>query len=105
MAKFIKIENTFGQYMFDCPGCNTHHCVWTDNRDNVTTWSFNGDVEKPTVSPSILVKYPANPNAIEQFKQWRTERICHSFITDGKIQFLSDCTHHLAGKTVDLNDI
>jgi len=43
--------------------------------------------------------------ASEEFKEWRTERICHSFITDGKIQFLSDCTHHLAGQTVDLNDI
>ena len=24
--------------------------------------------------------------------------------TDGRIQFLGDCTHHLAGQTVDLPD-
>lgn len=31
-----------------------------------------------------------------------TPKICHSFITDGEIQFLNDCTHKLAGHTVDL---
>jgi hypothetical protein len=30
--------------------------------------------------------------------------VCHSFVTDGKIQFLSDCTHALAGQTVALPD-
>ena len=28
--------------------------------------------------------------------------VCHSFITDGRIQFLNDCTHALAGHTVPL---
>jgi hypothetical protein len=28
--------------------------------------------------------------------------VCHSFVTDGRIQFLGDCTHALAGQTVDL---
>ncbi|MCP8600812.1 anaerobic dehydrogenase, partial [Acinetobacter baumannii] len=27
---------------------------------------------------------------------------CHLFLTDGKIQFLSDCHHELAGLTVDM---
>jgi hypothetical protein len=30
------------------------------------------------------------------------DRVCHSFVVDGRIQFLGDCTHHLAGQTVDL---
>jgi hypothetical protein len=30
---------------------------------------------------------------------------CHSFVTDGRIQFLSDSTHALAGQTVDLPEI
>lgn len=33
------------------------------------------------------------------------ESRCHSFITDGKIQYLSDCFHELAGQTVDLPEI
>lgn len=30
---------------------------------------------------------------------------CHSFVTDGKIQFLSDCSHAKAGMTIDLPEI
>jgi hypothetical protein len=30
------------------------------------------------------------------------ERQCHSFVTDGKIQFLPDCYHSLKGQTVEL---
>ena len=30
------------------------------------------------------------------------DTVCHSFVTDGRIQFLGDCTHSLAGQTVDL---
>jgi hypothetical protein len=29
-------------------------------------------------------------------------RRCHLFIRDGALQFLSDCTHKLAGQTVDM---
>ncbi len=32
------------------------------------------------------------------------ERRCHSFVKDGKIQYLKDCWHKLAGQTVDLPD-
>ena len=61
-------------------------------------------MESPTFTPSILVSYPANPNALEEFKEWRTERRCHSFVKDGMIQFLADSTHKLAGQTVPIPD-
>lgn len=32
----------------------------------------------------------------------RVGKVCHSFVTDGCIQYLGDCTHRLAGQTVDL---
>ncbi len=67
-------------------------------------WGWNGSMDAPTFTPSILVTYPANPEAIEEFKEWRTERRCHSFVTDGKIQLLSDCTHKMAGMTVEIPD-
>lgn len=95
MAKFEKIENTFGQYQFYCPGCKTYHAIWTDARDGVIPWSFNGDVNKPTVTPSILVRFPHKDEM----------DICHSFIRDGFIEFLSDCTHSLVGKTIELSDL
>lgn len=55
-------------------------------------WGWNGSYDAPTFTPSLLT--------------WAGElRRCHSFITDGKIQFLDDCTHSLAGQTVDLPEI
>jgi hypothetical protein len=57
-------------------------------------WQFNGDVEKPTFTPSLLAFNSPPPNGR-----------CHSFVKDGRIQFLGDCTHELKGQTVDLPDI
>ncbi len=83
----MKIKHTSDdRYTFNCPGCKEHH-VFNN------TWKFNGDYEKPTVTPSLLV---TNGNPLYR---------CHSFITDGRIQFLSDCTHELAGQTVDLIEL
>lgn len=96
MGVKVKITNDGGR-MFVCPGCKRPHMI--DNR-----WQISGSDEAPTFSPSILVNYPANPKASEEFKEWRTDRVCHSFVTDGRIQFLSDCTHNFAGQTVDLPD-
>jgi hypothetical protein len=28
--------------------------------------------------------------------------VCHSFVTEGRIEFLSDSTHELAGQTVPI---
>lgn len=73
-------------YMLWCPGCDELHQI--DNQ-----WTFNGDTERPTFGPSILVSGPGLP-----------ER-CHSFLVDGIWQFLSDCTHALAGQYVPMVDL
>ena len=83
----IEDEEKGPLWVFDCPGCHYSHPF--DKR-----WTFNGDVEKPTFSPSLLV-YGSPPH---------TPR-CHSFVRNGEIQFLSDSTHALAGKTVPLPDV
>lgn len=87
--------------MFWCPGCDNNHAV-SHGSGPGPRWVWNNDLVKPTLTPSILVTYPANPKAVEEFKEWRTERRCHSFVTAGRIRFLDDCTHSLAGQTVDL---
>lgn len=74
-----------GRTWFFCPGCQFAHRI--DGN-----WIFNGDLQRPTIRPSILVKQP-HPEG---------DRICHSFVTAGRIQFLGDCTHDLKGKTVEL---
>lgn len=57
-------------------------------------WKFNGDVFSPTFSPSILTTTPPN----EAGDNYRS----HSFIRDGKIQYLIDCSHEFACRTIDL---
>ena len=80
-----------GVVLFTCPGCGYCHGVWTNkNNPNDMTgahWRWNGDRHKPTFEPSILAT---------------GEHRCHSYVREGRIQFLSDCSHALAGQTVDL---
>jgi hypothetical protein len=75
-----------GAVSFECPGCGERHGININPRHR---WEFNGDKDRPTIRPSILV---------------RSGYYCHSFVTDGKIQYLSDCTHRLAGQTVEMLD-
>lgn len=84
---------------FDCPGCAVTHIVPTTG---LTAWEFNGNFDRPTLMPSILVY--DHDIMLEDGTKGRTFR-CHSYVTDGRIQFLGDCTHPLAGKTVDLPEI
>lgn len=87
--------------MFYCPGCKCNHVIYHGKGEG-QRWDWNGDVNYPTFHPSIKVTYPANPDADEEFKEWRKERLCHSFVTNGMIMFLADCTHELANQTVPL---
>lgn len=64
-------------------------------------WSWNGNTDKPTLKPSILTKGGRWDKEMTKY----TEYTCHSFVIDGMVQFLSDCTHENVNKTLDLNDI
>jgi hypothetical protein len=64
------------------------------NRAGTHCWSWNGDVENPTLKPSILTRTGAD-----------FEVICHSWVNDGKVQFLGDCSHELAGQTLELLNV
>lgn len=96
---------TNGRYYLFCPGCYEQskaanldegegcwllaslHCF------SANIHSFNGDMEKPTLSPSLLVSWSD-----------RTQYCCHSYVQDGTIRFLDDCTHGMKGQTVELMD-
>ena len=96
MAKLRKVQhNGHGpDYTFWCPGCECAHGIWTMKRGGTPNWEFNGREDKPTFSPSILVRYPNGATGKDE--------VCHSYVRDGQIQFLNDCTHKLAGQTVEL---
>lgn len=86
---------------FWCPGCDESHQVIIAGPK---AWNFNGDYEKPTFTPSYLINIKANPAANPKFRKGKylTGFCCHSFVTDGKIAYLADSTHALAGQTVPL---
>lgn len=88
---------------FQCPGCKTIHQITTAGVPN--PWGWDGSLERPTITPSVLVTWEANPDAAPEFSEWHKARRCHSFVRDGRIEFLSDSTHALAGQTVDLPEL
>ena len=83
--------------MFLCPGCRIYHTPVVNAPDGGPVWEFNQDLVRPTLSPSILVT--------GEFGEDRVPQRCHSFVRGGRIEFLSDCTHALAGQAVDLPPI
>jgi hypothetical protein len=98
--------------MFWCPGCETYHGVWLrgfeHHNPNNAGWDWNGSMERPTFSPSILVRgfrsiTDAEHAAIMSGVHVEpVPTVCHSFVRDGRIEFLGDCTHKLASRTVDM---
>ena len=80
-----------------CPACDFSHGfrVDLDGHGQWTSdyWTFDGNYERPTFSPSML----ANKDSADQYKPR-----CHSFLTEGVWGYLSDCTHAMAGMSVDV---
>jgi len=104
-----------GRHIMWCPGCDSLHAI-TVSMDG---WQFDGDTENPSFNPSILVRGKRfTATGEREYKEWQEQKypklvkdfdtketVCHSFITKGKWNFLADCTHNMAGKTVDMVDL
>lgn len=85
---------------FLCPGCDKPHGIYHSNDKG---WIWNGDLERPTFHPSVLIKRTmGNWKHADDPDYEEHDEVCHSFVTDGKIDFLPDSTHDLSGQTVDL---
>lgn len=98
MAVVKKIDKAPGLFQVECPGCDMPHQIHTQHHSgNGANWSFNDNMEKPTFSPSLLVRFT--------WGEEQKENICHSYIKDGQWQFLNDCTHELAGQTVAMLEV
>ncbi|WP_061958103.1 DUF6527 family protein [Cupriavidus pauculus] len=113
LSKVLR-ETAPGHLTFWCPGCKDSHSIRYGEGAG-PRWSWNGNAERPTFTPSVLVRsghyvpghengscwctyYAENPDEPHDFACG----ICHTFVTEGNIQFLGDCTHELAGKTVPM---
>jgi hypothetical protein len=91
-----KVYESATHWTVECPASG-HIEIPKDGR-----WIFNGDYERPSFHPSVnetrgkvdqtLAEMASDPNV------WRN----HVFIRDGHIEYLSDCTHEFAGRTVEI---
>lgn len=82
--------------VFWCPGCDKLHRIvfWQKMGESGPVWEWDQNLEAPTISPSILVTWTYGGDKVAH--------TCHSFLRAGRWEFLTDCTHDLAGQTVDM---
>ncbi len=100
-AKLRSIEG--GRLGYWCQGCESIHEVRVSQMGAVPPgpiWTWDGNVDAPTLSPSVLVTYSGKDAGEDDAPPER----CHTFIRAGMVQFLGDCTHALAGQTLPLPD-
>lgn len=78
---------------FECPGCGEMHAVTTTQKNSVgAQWTWNGNWELPTITPSIL-------------RRDENKTICHVVVSEGKAKFLPDCPHALSDTEVELPEL
>jgi len=87
--KVLNYKDELVGYGFYCMGCECSHVFYTSIQENRSVWRFDGNMESPTFSPSLLNTYPNGDR-------------CHLFLKGGKIQYLTDCYHNLKGQTIDM---
>jgi hypothetical protein len=81
-----------------CPRCDSLHMAYIDFPNHLgAKWHWDGNLDKPTLSPSVLCRLTDN-------------KVCHCHIRNGQIAFCSDTAPATygtpyAGKTVPLPDL
>ncbi len=83
---------------FICPGYiemvggSGLHMLPVNSTVKKPQWEWDGDLIRPTLSPSILTG-KGQP------------KICHGFLREGIFEFLGDCTHSLANQKIEIPDL
>lgn len=99
-------EVRYNALIFICPGCISGGPEHYDglhslpvnadsNEIGKPSWEWNGDLEFPTLRPSILTH--GSENGVYPR--------CHSWLTDGVFDFLSDSTHPFTGFKILIPDL
>lgn len=96
--------------MLWCPGCQyeddgvlvggLHMLPVSGDPGNRAAWTWDGSLEAPTLSPSILTRMGHRRQRMDGVLMDVGEFVCHSFLRAGVWEFLGDCTHALAGQSV-----
>ena len=101
------VRFVYGEGYYDCDVADATHVtlhmpgptglltlpvIQRGTRAGTGCWTWNGSTEEPTLMPSVLTQGHRDGGPFR----------CHSWVTDGKAQFLDDSDHELRGTTVDL---
>ena len=122
LRKWVNPDNGDEGLTYYCQGCESAHTIKTKGAG---AWGWNGDVDKPVFTPSVLVTgrdFTAQGKA--DFEAWHDaglprpapssfdsqETRCHTFVgcngaQPGEVTFLSDCTHSLAGQVLPFAEL
>lgn len=93
MAQVSKVlRKGADRYFWLCPGCKEIHGV------PVPRWTFDGNVDAPSFSPSVRHFVPEHDGIPEK-------TFCHYWVRAGQIAFDGDCDHELVGKTVPMVEL
>ena len=91
--------------VFHCPACKDDHHVTVGG---IHGWDWNGDVDSPSLSPSIRVTrtvYERDGNG-DPIPETVRQVDCHTWMTDGRLKYFPDCYHEMAGmKWIEMPEI
>lgn len=97
MKSHLKKADSGDYLIIDIPsiGILTLPVITQGSRDKHAraVWTWNGDLEKPTLKPSIKTQ-----KGLEK-------EVVHLWLNDGICKFLSDTTTDVANKELPLNDL
>ena len=91
-------DKSYKALMFVCPGCvaggpdgyDGLHLLAVNSNVYRPSWDWDGNLERPTLSPSILTTGYSR---------------CHSFLKNGIFTFLGDSDHPLVGQEVEIPEL
>lgn len=105
---------TYDALGFTCPGCKESHgsgfhmLPVTPTSGSRPTWDWDGNLEAPTLAPSIKTSYrhPTgytrdNPAPVGYDGPY-TEEVCHSYLRAGVFEYLGDSTHSMANQFIPM---
>lgn len=98
-----KLRRGTNHYVHWCPACEGMHVITVGGPPEKPNWSFDGNLNSPTFSPSVNIRW--GNKVPGQEGRHRVGGQCHYFIRAGHIEYCGDCTHALAGKVVELPDL
>lgn len=104
-----KLRNTTDGFAWWCPACKEGHPL-----PHKKGWTWDGSLDAPTFSPSF--KHTGKQTVKDETGRWLGDWVrgpdgepkdwcCHYIITAGKVAYCGDCTHAMAGQTIDMPDL